>query len=385
MSILCLQKWNRAGCFWLLGIILVFLIITTFAILQIARFVMLVELIKDGSNTDSNSTSIRTKLDYMLNVLGQSAYCLEYITLIYDLYKFSCYYCKLNDTDKRGTGTDGNGNNPTTINDKNQVKKNNWYNNNCGIFVLVVVISLIAWLLHFSLSFIPPILLIWREDIVLGYKSSIRKANTYASLAFLDHYYNFLTWTGMFFVTVLVVHTWMKAAKNIKVEEKYGKMIKNLVKNYTESGEYVNALQTIFQGWFVIKWIIYFNDIIGHSVLAAETIFKSENNDVKHELGYVLAYLVYDFLAFFFLFFCGSLMNLYHSKYCQRQKLLLNATDVTPVVILESSSTLIPVNPEYDFLPSVCMIDFPLNSPGYIVTMFLALFAFVANFITQFE
>lgn len=187
---------------------------------------------------------------------------------------------------------------------------------------------------------------------------------------------------------------WKNSQKDIQIFQSRtkfnGDKIVELANKYNKTGELVDAFQNIFQGWFVIKWMIYFIDIAGHSVLAAEILFNTSlQREELRQFVFVLVHLAYDFLAFFYIFACGSVMNLYHERYYnslyEKQKECLSKSDNECFKIIHASSILIPENPKYDFLPSVFLIDYPLNSPGYTLTMLLALFAFVANFLTQYE
>ena len=154
----------------------------------------------------------------------------------------------------------------------------------------------------------------------------------------------------------------------------------------------MNAFQDLFQAWFVIKWIIYFTDIIGQSILAAEAIFNPipvEDEYSEHELIFAIVHLFYDFFAFFYLFLCGSLMNWYHTDYRQYQQkqlreYFMSREERNELVSLQCCNTLIPEVSEYEFLPSICLINFPLSSPGYTLTMFLTLLVFVINFLSHF-
>ena len=351
---------------------------------QITRFGLLITLIVRESKNISDSNYTRSKVDYMFNVLSQFVYCWEYIPLLHGTRKFLSYIVS-KENHKR-------------LHDANIMIKSYLFDRCICMTCLVILCIIIVVFFHFALSLLPPFFLLFYKSAVyqLFYDSdndmSRDIATAYVSLAFADHFYNFLVRLAMAYVTLAVIYIW-KYSKNVipnKLEEKQNsEIIVELENEYNETGELVDALQNIFQGWFIIKWIIYFIDISGHSVLASEVIFNTSFQDEEiKRFAFVLVHLAYDFLAFFYIFSCGSLMNHYHQDYraflSKKQKDHLSKSENEHFKMMQFS-TLIPENPKYDFLPSVFLIDYPLNSPGYTLTMLLALFAFVANFFTQYE
>lgn len=344
------------------------IVIVLFWMLQVVRLSMLATLIKQTLAVKDSP------IDLTIKVLGQTSYCFEHFVLIYGLRKFyKLYECYQEKNE--------------LINLKSQLNFPKCY----------YAIFIIASLIHLFISMAPPTLLsAWEKQLVYPKTNSSNYpiAQTYVALAFFDHIYNFINRTVMLIITGLVINAWKESLKTLPNEQLSldsdklnikGELCK-LIKGYTETGQTVAALQEIFQGWFVIKWIVYFIDITGHSILAAKVLFK--HTDVKEELIFVLAHLIYDFLVFFLLYFCGVMMNLYHTEYRkqheQKQRKLLSRGETESLWVLQLMNV-IPENPEYNFIPSVFHIDFPLNSPGYTLTMLLTLFAFVANFLTQFD
>ena len=348
-------------------------VITTFAVLQLIRLVLLSTLIGYGAKNITDSTFTRSRVDYMLKVLSQVLYLGEWIPLLHGICKFRSYTSE--ETSRN------------MINDKLHFCIRYIFN----VFVFCISPG------HLIVSIVPPILLlVFRKDVfTLFYKTSKKEVvTTYVSIALYDHIHNFVVRTVMGFITLIVIIIWKNSIKEVEeyMDETadHPKRVVELAKKYNEAGKLVDAFQNIFQGWFVMKWLIYFIDIVGHSVLATEVIFDTslQNKDIE-KLAFVLSHLIYDFLAFFYMFICGSLMNLHHQKYraflYEQQRKCLSDSGNDCLEEMQFCNTLIPENPTYDFLPSAFLINYPLNSPGYTMTMLLALFAFVANFLTPYE
>ena len=340
----------------------------------------MVRLIMLGILIQASTSSIKdSPIDLTIKVLSQTSYCIEHFTLVYGFWSFYYHF--------RGKKED--------IDIDNILKPWCTWVRCCAITTFAIFS-----LLHMLASMVPPSLLsAWEKQLVLSYSSNGPVGRTYVALAFIEHAYNFLTRTGMLVVTWMVIKAWKELLKpfnqpkrmelsKMASSDNIQKEFTKLIGGYTKTGQLVAALQEIFQGWFVIKWIVYFIDITGHSLLAAKIIFKHAGVKENSELASVFAHLIYDILAFGLLYFCGAMMNLYHAKYRRqhdlKQRELLSHSSTGSLWIMQSMNV-IPENPEYNFVPSVCLIDFPLNSPGYTLTMLLTLFAFVANFLTQYD
>lgn len=348
-------------------LVIMFSLVFLFWILQICRFGLLLAIM----HYNSNSTSADSKFSYGFDLLGQILYCMEYITLIFGICKFQRYF------KVRAQGSEG-------INKIKDIMKY-FTEQKCCIKFLIVSLIIILLPMHFVVTIFPPIFQISWNEI-----NSHSLPKGFACLEVFAHFYNFLTRTAIAFVTLFVIFAWKNAEAEIFQEQMNAtttEKMSKLIKQYNETGELVNAFQNIFQAWFVLKWIVYFIDITADSIHAAEVIFKNTIIlDDLHQLGYALPHLIYEIFSIFYLFIFGSLMNYYHKKYrktqYKQQKEYLSCSEQECFKLIQSSHILIPENLEYQFLPSLFFIDFPLNSPGYILTMLLALFAFVTSCIT---
>ena len=352
-------------------------------ILQVTRLGILIKL----THLEPKNRTSQTTMGNLLHLTSQVAHCFGHAPMLHGIYLF-CRYLK----DKSNTG-------------KCCKSEQHPFLNHCKIQILLVLLLVV----HLGISMSPHALLIsWKEDNVVSYNESPEKGNVYAALALIDHFYAFLIRSAMALMTLFVIYAWKNAEENVNTEiigklvnanivqqlaeSDIVKIMQILMNTYHSTGERVNAVQNIFQGWFVIKWMVYFINIAGHSILTVEIVFDDDTRGdeyEKHKLAFVLTQLFYNFFAFFFLFVCGSWMNRYHTNYCKYQEALqrklLSNNHNNYILLLQSTNNLISEVPEYQFLPTIFSIDFPLNSPGYILTMLLALFVFIANFVTQYR
>ena len=79
-------------------------------------------------------------------------------------------------------------------------------------------------------------------------------------------------------------------------------------------------------------------------------------------------------------------MNSYHEDYHemlkQKQKEILSQSPNESVCIMQMAN-LIPKNPKYQFIPSLCGLSIPLNITGHTLTITLALLAFILSLISN--
>ena len=355
----------------------VIVFVTVVWILQVTRFAILADLTHLGQK--NNNTQSRTTMGNLLHLTSQVAHCFEYFPMLHGIILF--FLWKYKDKPER---------------DSNDATSNQSDNLSCKSKLCKIILFLLFLVIHLGISILPPALLIsWKEDNIAFYNESPVKGNVYAALAFIDHLYAFLVRSAMACVTILVIHAWKNAQESVNMILKKQPMefkLQKLIDTYHSTGKTVNAIQNIFQGWFVIKWMVYFINIAGHSILVVEILLVDDKRGgeyEKHKLAFLFTQLFYNFFAFFFLFVCGSLMNRYHTNYrkyqeSQKRKILSTSCDKY-MLLMQSSNTLISEVPEYQFLPTIFSIDFPLNSPGYTLTILLALFVFIANFVTQYR
>ena len=160
-----------------------------------------------------------------------------------------------------------------------------------------------------------------------------------------------------------------------------------MVKNYSDRGKVVAALQDIFQEWFVVSWVVYFIGVTGNTTLVLKALFKRLFWPATHRSWFYFAHLINDFAAFLIPYICGGLMNYYHAKYRetleQVQEDLLSDSETLSECV-QQRANLIPENPNYKFVPALCCLNIPLESAGYSFTLILTSFAFVLSFVTAF-
>lgn len=243
-----------------------------------------------------------------------------------------------------------------------------------------------AGVFHIAMSFIPPSLLVaWRSDIVTSYNNSQETATVSAVFSLFSLFFNLLARVAMITITLVVKIMWDRDPPHDVIQ---------FDKEYRKTGKFVASIQSIFQEWFVLKWIVYFLNIIGDSIIAIKVLFhdsvQSTHSLRLHIFIYTTTHLIYDYVAFTTIFICGTLMNKYHKKYYRKFEKTQISTirhqgedklSTETVIDIMKNSTL---NKKYNFIPSLCGLSFPLNGAGYLITFVLAIIGFVVSVISTF-
>lgn len=340
--------------------------ITIFWAIQVAQYALLIHGVKEDLGTSNNTSS---KVNDLIHLTSYFTQCFEHLLLLYGIY---LYY----------TRKDGKGIRISTI------MRVCTSRNHITLYIVVVV----AVVILMSVSTLPVILVLVRPDYYSDVNSPNFEYAAFVVFAAMECLFNFFVRTAMAVVTVMVISAWKKAEKEINEENNAVKtLLDHLVEKYHSTGNKVNTMQKLFQGWFAIKWLVHFINITGYSLLAAGTMLsgnrdKDEYEEYQFNILYVPISLGYDVFAFSFLYVCGSLMNHYHTDYRKKQAILLRAklseSNDEYALIMRTSDSIIGEGREYRFLPTIFWIDLPLlNSPSYILIMLLAVVGFTANFL----
>lgn len=269
-----------------------------------------------------------------------------------------------------------------------------------GLTLLILLaLSIFGYIV---ITITPPILLtIWRNETIVSYDARPFAGDTAAALAIVAHISSFVARIGLLCAALIVRCVWLDHAQKINqltdtttssenVENTSLQQMKAklefLIEDYKTAGEAVAAIHSVLQAWFVMHWIAYFINSVYDSTLAIKMLFGGQ---ILEHIGIIIftsTHLIYDFSVFIFLYCCGSLMNYYHRKYrkqlsaVQRQVLSQIPADKY-LWIVQCASGVIPENADYQFVPSLGLVDIPLDNPGYTLTMLLTLFAFLINLI----
>ena len=251
----------------------------------------------------------------------------------------------------------------------------------CVLGLHYLIIAILLFVLYIPMSFVPPILFYcWNEEIHWISKDSDDEikylSKVYAGLTSVAFISNLFVRIAMIIITSIVSNTWTERLNKISDQTNGAQY---LLDQYKTTGQFVAALQGIFQTWFIIKWIIYFIDITSDSLIAINSIFGNSGQIRLKIVIHIVVHLIYNFSAFMTLYVCGNLMNWYNNKYCRKLKKKLKKSKEDKLTILIELSSL--KNPKYLFIPSLCGLNIPLDNPGYTLSMVIALFAFIANFI----
>ena len=282
----------------------------------------------------------------------------------------------------------------------------------CGICIII-----------FALATITPVVLltVWQTDIITAKFtyiniSGLQLSNTYVGISYVSHVCHSLTRIFMIYVTVVVKHAWLPSQPRVYnsgtclitcakmvlrpkwlEDETEGDddcedqtdpkgQFTTLVDNYKMTGEFIAPLYAIFQQWFVMQWVVYFIKIIEDLSIALHSLVTetySASSAEQHKLLFTLIHLVFDLILFLIPYFCASLFNQYHDEHRERlQKVQSKIFSKEAEGWMLQCAQLIPENPKYIFVPSFCGLSIPLSSPGYNLSIILALFAFIISVMT---
>ena len=164
----------------------------------------------------------------------------------------------------------------------------------------------------------------------------------------------------------------------------------DLVQNYEETGNFVCVLQSVFQRWFVLQWIIYFIAITEQCLLIFNTLFATQYQETKLEqekqLLLLFSYLIFYVSAIAIPNFCGIAMNSYHENYrevlLKKQREILSQSSNESMRIMQIAD-IIPINTKYQFIPSFLGLSIPLNITGHTLTIILTLLVFVLSLVSR--
>ena len=236
----------------------------------------------------------------------------------------------------------------------------------------------------------PPILLtLWFKEFAGWHKETAEQNASvgYTVLAWFHHISDLIIRIVMGGVTRLIMVAWISGEEELcsylKSENSTSQKFNSMVQNYKQTGKVIAALQSIFQVWFVMSWIVYFIGITGNTVLVLKALLQLSS----HRSWFYFAHLMNDTIVFIIPYICGGLMNYYHGNYRETledvQERLLCESEV-PSEYLVQNAILIPENPKFWFVPAFCCLNIPLESAGYTFTIVLTLFAFLMTFVTAF-
>lgn len=216
---------------------------------------------------------------------------------------------------------------------------------------------------------------------------------------YMDTTSNGIVRIAMIIITLLVRGEWLsvnKSAQSIRttlteVSQLDRRTFKWLIDNYDETGQFLSLFQEIFQGWFVLQWIIYLIQITKDCMLTLDLLtdegMHMEATTRDHLLGEMFAYLIYNISTFAIPYACGIAMNSSHEKYQetlkQKQKELLSMSYHNESLWIMQNINFIPENPKYLFIPSLCGLRIPLNSTGHSLTIVLTLLTFILSLVSK--
>lgn len=134
-------------------------------------------------------------------------------------------------------------------------------------------------------------------------------SHSFIGTTLVTHITNVIIRGTMITATLIIVSAWLLAEKKIKSD--LTDDIESSMNKYQNTGEFVSAIQSVFQSWFVLQWITYFIEIFQWCVAVITYI---QTNQKFYIIEAVMS-LIYSVLAFAIPYGCGIIMNSYHDRY----------------------------------------------------------------------
>ena len=211
--------------------------------------------------------------------------------------------------------------------------------------------------------------------------ANLNKANAVTACA--SFVSSFLVRVYLIVITSLVAATWLHGKSQL-AKHKEITDIQDLVNDYNNIGKLASSLHAQFKRWFVLMWIVYFLEIIEDFYFVYDLLTDSPHgvpieSDRVDQLclhGLLLAYRLFSFII---PYFCGLIMNYFHRKYYN--KVIKRQKEGAPEYQL--FQPVIPMNPKYQFRPSFYEIRIPLNETAHVLTVSLAILAFMLSLVSK--
>ena len=243
-------------------------------------------------------------------------------------------------------------------------------------FPLIVVLIVPFTISYVVVTITPPLVFaIWLDHN----QTSKLISHSFIGTTLVTHIANGIIRITMITATLIIVSAWLSAEKEI--ESDLTDDIESSMNKYQNTGEFVSAIQSVFQSWFVLQWITYFIEIFQRCVAVITYI---QTNQKFYIIEAVMG-LIYSVLAFAIPYGCGIIMNSYHDRYHRklREKLReLSFEDHTESLRKKKDIlNLIIGDPQYQFKPYICGLSIPLNNVGHMLTVLLSLLAPVLSLV----
>ena len=190
----------------------------------------------------------------------------------------------------------------------------------------------------------------------------------------------------MLAVTLIVKAKW--STKYEPQGETIQQKFESLIEHYTHTGNIVCKLQNIFKYWFILNWMTFFINMAFNALTALKSLMSDKQTGSVGLWIYALL-LLFDSFVFFLPYICGNAMIDYHVKYLsalkEKQRVIFSdAAAISQNVQcfwMFQYANIIPQRREYQFIPSIMWVEVPLDSPGYVLSILLALFSLLTHFI----
>ena len=124
--------------------------------------------------------------------------------------------------------------------------------------------------------------------------------------------------------------------------------------------------------------------MLGRVPYSFKLVLHEEYEVEPHRLIYISIHVLFEIIAFMI---PGIFVNTYHERYHdqlkEQQEVILKAdSNVNNNILIYAD--LIPKNPKFEFILSLFGLQIPLDSGGYMLTILIAIFSFIATFLVTF-
>ena len=258
------------------------------------------------------------------------------------------------------------------------------------------------WLTSFAIPYVA--MTITPITFFLTIETPLSLSCLYSGVMFAIAMSDGLKILSMIFVAVVVKSRWCRKLEHMKEKlleagitstaeqlsntEEVKDIIEYLIKDYKKTGQIATKLQKIFKHWFILQWISFFASIVMDTSVTFQLLL---NGNFSSSLWTHSLFVLSDTIAFITPYICGNVINYYHHKYRMKLKKALRNILITKcsaegdvLLWFMQHRKIIPREDKYHFIPSIIWIKAPLDNPGYVFSILLALISFLFDISLQY-
>ena len=193
----------------------------------------------------------------------------------------------------------------------------------------------------------------------------------------------------------------------VELNKKASLFLTKICSDYRDKGKKVIKHTSTFQSWFVLQWFTYFLGIFIDLTYVLRPWILGGDEGIKlykqHKLeyAYISVFAAYDIIVFIVPFAFGLMMSNSHDRYYRQlvqesdnvldflnkpgeqkteeekeKNCALGYALITTVLKVQKVQ-------EYDFTPSILGVNIPLNNPGYILSIVIAMVTLILGILVN--